>query len=192
MPRQRTVSGTLATIADDVQAAGLRAPAVTVVGEVARLRDGSGGSTLGRYPGLRVLVTRTREQASELSRLLAEQGAEPDRTADDRDRRDGRRWRDRGGIDALRTSAYNWVVFTSPNAIAIFMRLLRERGLDARAFGRAQIAAIGPGSAAALEREGLAPDLVPAEYVAEGLLEAFEGRVLRGARVLLAAGGGRS
>ena len=93
---------------------------------------------------MRVLVTRTREQASELSRLLAEQGAEPIELPTIEIVETGDADEIAAAIDALRTSAYNWVVFTSPNAIAIFMRLLRERGLDARAFGRAQIAAIGP------------------------------------------------
>ena len=185
LAKQRTVTATLATIGDAVHAAGLRPPAVTVVGEVARMRERIQWFDNRPLSGLRVLVTRTREQASELSRLLAEHGAEPIElptieiveTAD------------AGEIDAaiaeLRTSAYNWVIFTSPNAIAVFVRLLAERGLDARAFGRAQVAAIGPGSAGALQRAGIFPDVVPAEYVAEGLLDALKGRVLRGARVLL-------
>jgi uroporphyrinogen III methyltransferase/synthase len=185
MSRQRTVSGTLATIVDDVRGAGIGAPAVTVVGEVTRLRDRLRWFDARPLSGLRVLVTRTREQASELSRLLAEQGAEPIELPTIEIVETGDAGEIDATVEALMTSAYNWVVFTSPNAIAIFMRLLRERGLDARAFGRAQVAAIGPGSAAALERAGLSPDLVPAEYVAEGLLEAFDGRVLSGARVLL-------
>ena len=185
LPRQRTVAGTLATIAEDVRAAGLGPPAVTVVGEVARLRDRLRWFDARPLWGTRVLVTRTRDQASELSRLLEAQGAEAIElptieiveTADADEVA--------AAIDALGTSGYNWAVFTSPNAITIFMRHLFARGLDARAFGRARIAAIGPGTAGALARAGLKADLVPRRYVAEGLLDAFEGRIVRGARILL-------
>jgi len=185
LPRQRTVAGTLATIVGDVRDAGLQPPSVAVVGEVARLRERLRWFDARPLWGSRVLVTRTREQASELSRLLEQQGADAielptievveTANADELST----------AIESLRTSAYNWIVFTSPNAISIFIRHLRNRELDARAFGRAQIAAIGPGTAAALSRVGLTADLVPEEYVAEGLLNALEGRVLRGARVLL-------
>ena len=185
MSSQRTIAGTLATIAADVRMAGVQPPAVTVVGEVARLRERLRWFDARPLSGIRVLVTRTREQASELSRLLAEQGAEPIELPTIEIVETGDPAAIERTIEDLRTSAYNWAVFTSPNAIRIFMRHIRERGFDARAFGRAQIAAIGPGTAAALDRAGLTTDLVPLEYIAEGLLDAFEGRVLRGARVLL-------
>ena len=68
---------------------------------------------------------------------------------------------------------------------ALFAGHLRDAGLDARAFGRTRIAAIGPGTAAALNREGLGVDIVPERYVADGLLEAFRSRVMHGQRVLL-------
>lgn len=183
--RQRTVAGTLATIAKDASDANIQAPAVTVVGEVARLRDRLRWFDARPLSGKRVLVTRTREQASELSRLLEEQGVEAIElpTIEIVETRDQSLVD--AAIEALRTASFQWTVFTSPNAISIFMRHLRDRGYDARAFGRAQIAAVGPGTAAALAREGLVADLVPAEYAQEGLLDAFEGRVLQGARILL-------
>jgi uroporphyrinogen III methyltransferase/synthase len=185
LPRQRTVAGTLATIAADVRAAGLQPPAVTVVGEVAHLRDRLRWFDARPLSGKRVLVTRTREQASELSRLLAEQGAETVElpTIEIVETTDASAVAE--AIDQLRTSLFQWTVFTSPNAISIFMRHLRERGHDVRAFGRASIAAIGPGTAAGLAKAGLIADLVPAEYVAEGLLDAFAGLTMRGQRVLL-------
>lgn len=185
LPRQRTVGGTLATIAERVHAEGIEAPAVTVVGEVARLRDEIGWFHVGALAGKRILVTRTREQASELSRRLEEHGADvvelptleivetfAEAAVD-------------ASIEALRTAAYQWVIFTSPNAISIFMRLLSDRGMDVRAFGRAQVAAIGPGTAAALARVGIIADVVAETYVAEGVLAALDGRALGGARVLL-------
>jgi uroporphyrinogen III methyltransferase/synthase len=185
LPRQRVATGTLATIAEVVRAAGIRPPAVTVVGEVARLRDGLRWFDARPLFGKRVLVTRTRQQASELSRALAAQGAEaielpsleivpkadPAEVA--------------GAIDALRTSAYGWCIFTSANAVELFSAHLREAGLDARAFGRTLIAAIGPGTADALGRFGLRADVVPERFVAEGLADALRTRVMRDERVLL-------
>ncbi len=184
-PRQRTVASTLAHIADDAREAGVQAPAVTVVGEVARLRERLRWFDARPLSGRRVLVTRTREQASELSRLLEEQGAEAIELPTIEIVETAEQSLVDAAVEELRTSSFQWVIFTSPNAISIFMRHVRERGHDARAFGRAQIAAVGPGTAAALAREGLVADLVPAAYAQEGLLDAFEGRVLQGARILL-------
>ncbi|HYM14663.1 MAG TPA: uroporphyrinogen-III C-methyltransferase, partial [Dehalococcoidia bacterium] len=185
LPRQRTVAGTLATIAADVAAAGIGPPAVTVVGEVAALRDHLRWFDARPLFGKRVLVTRTRRQASELSRALAAQGAEPVElpTIEIVPRVDASALA--AAIEALRTSAYQWCVFTSANAVELFAGHLRDAGLDARAFGRARIAAIGPGTADALARAGLRADVVPPTFVAESLLDALSSRVLRGARVLL-------
>ncbi len=185
LPRQRVASGTLATIADVVGASGIGAPAVTIVGEVAALRDDLRWFDTRPLFGKRVLVTRTRQQASELSCLLAAQGAEaielptleitPVFDANELS----------AAVAQLRSSAYAWCIFTSANAVSIFMRELAARRLDARAFGRTQLAAIGPGTGDALAEHGLRPDVVPDRYVAEGLLEALSSRVLRGQRVLL-------
>jgi uroporphyrinogen III methyltransferase/synthase len=139
----------------------------------------------GALAGRRVLVTRTRLQASELARALAEHGAEPIElpaieiieTADATEVTEA--------IDALRSSAYRWCVFTSQNAVDIFVRHLREAGHDVRAFGRTSIAAIGPGTDAALARHGLRADVVPERFVAEGLIDALASRVMRGQRVLV-------
>jgi uroporphyrinogen III methyltransferase/synthase len=185
LPRQRTVSGTLATIVDDVARAEIGAPAVTVVGEVAALRDELRWFDKRPLFGKRVLVTRTRQQASDLSRALAAQGAEPVELptieivpcADPHELE--------SALTALRTSAYQWAIFTSANAVEVFFQHLREASLDARAFASAQLAAIGPGTADALARHGLRVDVVPDRFVAEGLLDTLAGRNLRGQRVLL-------
>jgi uroporphyrinogen III methyltransferase/synthase len=185
LPRQRTVTGTLATIGANVRDAGLQPPAVTVVGEVTRKRDGLRWFDSRPLWGKRVLVTRTREQSSQLSSLLAAHGADPVELPTIEIVETASPAEVDAVVDDLRTSAYNWVIFTSPNAISIFTRHLRDRGLDARAFGRARIAAIGPGTADALARVGFVADLVPDEYVAEGLLTAFEAHTVRGQRCLL-------
>jgi len=185
LPRQRTVAGTLATIAAEARRAGVGSPAVTVVGEVARLRDELRWFDRRPLFGKRVLVTRTRQQASELAQALARQGAETIElpTIEIVPRVDAARLAH--VITDLRTSAYGWCIFTSQNAVDLFIAHLREAGLDVRAFGRSRLAAIGPGTQAALARHGLRCDVVPSTYVAEGLLDALRGRVLRGQRVLL-------
>lgn len=161
-PEQATVRATLGTIA----AQPLAAPSVIVVGEVAAVDLG----WFDRRPlfGQRVVVTRTRQQASQLSASLRELGAEVIEVpvieiADPAD-----------GGDALRAAAgrlgtYDWVVVTSPNGAH---RLLAAVP-DARAFGSARVAAIGPGTAAALAEGRIHADLVPDRFVAEGLLDAL-------------------
>jgi uroporphyrinogen III methyltransferase/synthase len=184
-PEQRTVTGTLADIVVRVADAGLTPPAITVVGEVVRLRETIAWFENRPLFGLRVLITRTRRQASNLARLLADEGAiavelpsieiEPiaDRESVD------------AAIERLRAGGYAWAGFTSANAVELFFEQLAERGLDARAFAAARIFAIGPATAAALQSRALAADIVPAEYVAEAVVEAMTSHVRAGDRVLL-------
>jgi len=193
LPRQRTAAGTLATIEEAVRAAGIEPPAVTVVGEVAALRDRLRWFDARPLFGTRVLVTRTRQQASALSRALDRHGAEAIElpTIEIEPAHDEHQVA--AVIEGLRTSAFGWVIFTSANAVDLFIRHLHDAGLDARAFARAQLAAIGPGTAAALARHNLCADVVPQRSVAEGLLDALASRVMRGQRVLLPrAAGARS
>jgi uroporphyrinogen III methyltransferase/synthase len=185
LPRQRVVTATLDTIAAAVADAGIGSPAVTVVGEVTRLRDSLRWFDARPLYGKRILVTRTRQQASELSRSLSAHGAEAIElpTIEIAPSFDANALA--SAIDGLRTSAYGWVIFTSANAVEQFMQHLHTADSDARAFGRAQLAAIGPGTAQSLAAHGLRVDVVPKRYVAEGLLEAFSSRIMRGQRVLL-------
>ena len=185
LPRQRVVPGTLATIAEEVARAEIGPPAVTVVGEVARLRERLSWYDNRPLSGKRVLVTRTRQQASELSGALAAHGAEPVELPTIEITPCGDEREIARAIDLARCHAYGLVVFTSANGVQLFVRHLSNAGLDARAFAGAEIAAIGPGTAESLARHGLRADIVPQRYVAEGLLEALDGRNLRGQRVLL-------
>jgi uroporphyrinogen III methyltransferase/synthase len=159
---QRTTRTTLGALGD-VDAG---TPSTVVVGEVAAL-DLAWFSARPLL-GWRVAITRTREQASQLSLALAEAGAEAIEiptiaVVDPAD----------GGV-ALRKavahlSSYTWVVFTSTNAVG---RLFAEIA-DARAFGSARVAAIGDGAARALESRGIVADLMPGQFVSEALAEAF-------------------
>jgi uroporphyrinogen III methyltransferase / synthase len=180
-PEQRTVVGTLADIVERVREAGLTPPAITVVGEVVRLREKlswfaeTGGRLAEERPlfGKRVLITRTRRQASVLARLLAAEGAIPielpaieiEPAADPA--------AVSAAIEGLGAGSYGWIVFTSANAVQLWFEHLRSRGLDARAFSATKVAAIGPATAEALSERGIEADVVPQEYVAEAVVEAL-------------------
>jgi uroporphyrinogen III methyltransferase/synthase len=88
-----------------------------------------------------------------------------------------------GAIDRL--ESYRWIVFTSANSVAFFFRRLRERGRDIRDLKGIRIATIGPATASAVEALGIRVDLVPEEFISEGVVKAFAGEDLRGSRVLL-------
>ena len=165
-PEQHTVRATLATIGDQA----LETPSVIVVGEVAAV-DLSWFERRALF-GKRVVVTRTRQQASALSRALRDAGAEAVEVPviDVVDPADG------GAAlrDAvIRLGAYDWIVVTSPNGAARLGRALDDAGLDARGFASARVAAIGPATAAALRPIGVRADLVPEQFVAESLLDAM-------------------
>ncbi|HEV2094480.1 MAG TPA: uroporphyrinogen-III C-methyltransferase [Rubrobacter sp.] len=185
LPEQRTVTGTLADIAERVSEAKLRPPAITVVGDVVNLRE----SGLGWYEkrplfGRRVVVTRARAQAGELSAELAGLGAE----VREFPTIEVRPPEDFGPLDeAIRgLDSFDWLVFTSANGVDAFLERLRHHGLDLRAVPRrAKVAAIGPATAGALEEVGLRVDVVPEEFRAEALIEAIRDGSLAGKRVLI-------
>ncbi|MCH7616355.1 MAG: uroporphyrinogen-III C-methyltransferase [Chloroflexi bacterium] len=184
-PEQSTVTGTLADIAERVAEAGLTPPAITVVGEVVRLRENLSWFEDRPLFGKRVLITRTRRQASELARLLAAQGALPielpaieiEPVADTVPLA--------AAIDRLRDGGYAWCGFTSANAVELTFEHLAERGFDARSFGGTRVFAIGPATADALRSHGITADVVPDEYVAEAVVEAMRPHVSEGDGVLL-------
>jgi uroporphyrinogen III methyltransferase/synthase len=174
MAAQRSVLGTLATIASDVEAAAISSPAVTVIGAVAALREQLAWAERRPLHGRRIVVTRARAQASRLVERLRDLGAEVDECAVIRT--------EALGGPPIDAGAYGLVCVTSPNA----PRLLLERcGGDARAFAGVTVAAIGPGTAAALREVGLVADVVAERSVAEGLLEALPAG-LAGVRALVA------
>ncbi len=172
-PEQRTVTGTLANIVERVEEAGIMPPAITVVGEVVRLREKLSWFENRPLFAKRVLVTRTRRQASTLARLLVAEGAIPVELPAIEIEPAADAEAIRSAIDALASSRYAWAVFTSANAVDLWFEHLRERGLDARAFGATKVAAIGPATAVALAAAGIVADLMPEEFVAEAVLAAL-------------------
>ena len=182
-PGQRVVTGTLATVVERTREAGLAAPAITLVGDVVRLREELAWLERRPLAGQRIVVTRARTRASSLSARLRELGAEviemPAIRIEPLDPAPLHRV-----LDGVRD--YDWLVFTSQNAVELVWRAMRTRGLDARSFGHARLGAIGRATAEALLERGLAADVVPERFVAEALLEALAGRDdVSGRRVLL-------
>jgi uroporphyrinogen III methyltransferase / synthase len=184
MPSQRTATGTLADLPQKVSDAKIGPPAITIVGKGVLLR-----STLNWFEtrpmfGKTVVVTRTRQQASDLSRKLTDLGAavieaptiELAPPAD---------WAE---VDqALRAAGtFDWIVFTSANGVRFTRERLLEIGLDVRAFGSAWIAAIGSATKAAITAElSLRVELCPEQFVAEALADALVSRGASGKRFLL-------
>jgi uroporphyrinogen III methyltransferase / synthase len=178
LPGQQAVLGTLGDIADRAEQAGAEPPAITVVGTVAGL--GATLAWLERRPlhGQVVAVTRARAQASELAARLAAFGAEvieaPAIRIEPR----------RVSLDGI--EEYGLVCLTSPNGARLLFEALAREGRDARALAGARVAAIGPGTAAELERHGIRADVVPERSVAEALVEALRDVPVEGRRALVA------
>lgn len=184
-PEQRTVTGTLADIVRRVEEAGLGPPAITVVGEVVRLRETLSWFEERPLFGKRVLITRTRRQASALARLLREEGAVPIELPAIEIEPAAVGPQIEAALLELRAGRYAWVVFTSANGVNVWFHIMRERGMDARAFAAANVAAIGPATAETLRQHGIEADLVPQEFIAEGILEGLMASVRPGERVLV-------
>ncbi len=177
-PQQQVVQGTLTDIVQKVERVQLKSPAVIVVGEVNRLREQLRWFDTKPLFGKRILVTRARAQASEFADLLEANGAEVIQfptiriqpiTIDSKD------------IPA--PDKYDWVIFTSVNAVEIFYERLRENGKDVRVFGGTKICAVGPKTVEALNDIGIQPDLVPTH--SRGSAIAAEIEDISGKKILL-------
>lgn len=183
LARQRTVGGTLADLPRKVAEAGLGPPALLVVGEVvARRRDLCWFERLPLF-GQRIVVTRPIGEAERSAEVLEALGAEvliaptveirPLESYESVDRAIGR------------LAEFDWLVFTSGNGVRAFLDRLDVLGLDLRALGRLNLAAIGPATAEVLRHYRLRADLVPEAFRSEALAQSLASRVA-GRRVLLA------
>ena len=182
--RQRTVEGTLDTIVEQVKQAGLRPPAVTVVGDVVSLRRKLCWYESLPLFGKRIVVTRARHQAGRFCERLRELGAQPLefpvieilppeswKPVDD-------------AITRLHT--FSWLILTSANGVGFFVDRLFAQGKDVRELKGLRVAAIGSETAAALSRRGLKADLIPDEFKAEGLVASLRDLVDGNSLVLIA------
>jgi len=182
-PAQRTVTGTLGEIAAKAADAGLEPPAVTVIGEVARLRDQLAWFERRPLAGRSVVVTRARAQASGLAARLLALGADVIEAPAIRIEP-----RESAELDQAleHVDRYALVCLTSPNGAALLAEGLMRRGRDARALAGAVVAAIGPGTAAELARFGIGADVIPERAVAEALVESLAAVPVDGRPVLVA------
>jgi uroporphyrinogen III methyltransferase/synthase len=181
-PRQKTVVGTLGSIFKLVQKANLVPPAILVVGDVVGLRSKTYWLHHKSLYGIRALITRTRSQSSYLSGLMSEEGAEVIEvpTIDIHPL----------PIDAAaqrrmsQLSQYDWVVFTSSNAVNIFMNNLKAAGENPDLAG-VKVACVGESTAKVLREYGVKADMVPQDYKQEGLVSAFQKLPVKGQKILL-------
>jgi uroporphyrinogen III methyltransferase/synthase len=184
MAGQRTVTATLGTIAEAVAGEEVKAPALIVVGEVVRRREQLGWLERRPLHGRRVVVTRARAQASGLALALRELGADVVELPAIRiePRIDAQEVRDA----VARLGDYSLACLTSPNGVRLLFEAMRNADRDARALAGATVAAIGPGTARALAKHGIAADVIPERFVAEALVEALTDIDVEGKPVLVA------
>jgi uroporphyrinogen III methyltransferase / synthase len=179
LPNQRVAFGTLSTIAAVAAAERIGAPAIAVFGPVAALGSRLSWWSAPPLAGRTVAVTRARAQASGLVRLLRSLGAEVVEAPAIRIvPLDG---------PAPQLDRYDLVCLTSPNGVGLLFERLALAGRDGRAFAGVRVAAIGPGTAAALADRGISADVVPERFVAEGLVEALAGMPVERALIARAA-----
>ena len=186
-PDQRTIAGSLETIVSLAEEHAVTPPAIFVVGNVVGLRKELNWFETSPLFGKGVVITRPEGQAAEFADLLYREGVRviyfptitivPPEDHDELDR----------AIENL--ESYRWVIFTSANGVRFFFNRLRERGRDIRDLKGIRICTIGPATSAALERRGITVDVVPRDFISEGVVEALKGQDMAGAKVLLPRAG---
>ncbi len=183
LPEQETLIGTLENIAELAQVRKMKPPAIIVVGEVVGLRGKLNWFESLPLFGRQILVTRTREQASDLSQRLKELGANPIEFP---------------AIEVIppeswvevdhclkKLDEYDWIIFTSANGVRFFLERLLALGMDIRDLRGPQICAIGPKTAEGLEALKVRVDYIPVEYRAEAILAGLRKENWPGKRVLI-------
>ena len=171
-PGQRTVTGTLKDIYETAQKEKIKPPGIIIVGDVVGLRKELNWFETRPLFGKKIVVTRAREQASSFLAGLREHGADciefptieivpPE---------------DWGPLDRSIEDIgnYTWLLFTSVNGVKYFFKRLYDKGKDVRSLGDIKVGAIGPKTAEAVREYGIIPDLVPSQYRAEAVIEAFK------------------
>jgi uroporphyrinogen III methyltransferase/synthase len=181
---QKTIEGKLRHIADIVKREGIKPPGIIVVGDVVGLRTELNWFEQRPLFGKRIVVTRAKEQASRFMAALSELGAEciefPVIEILSPDNLDGM---DKA-IQSL--ESYDWLLFTSVNGVKYFFDRLYGLGKDIRSLKDIKVGVIGPKTAEAVYEKGIRSDLIPDEYRAEAVVEAFKKWDVKGLRILLA------
>ncbi|KPK77606.1 MAG: hypothetical protein AMJ79_02635 [Phycisphaerae bacterium SM23_30] len=183
-PRQRTLVGTVSSLTRLAAEHNFESPAVITIGEVVGLQEKLNWFERRELFGERLVVTRSRAQASALAEQLMRLGGEvlefptirivpPTDLAPLQE-----------AVEGL--SGYDWVIFTSVNGVECFFGVLSDMGKDVRQFATAKVCALGSATADRLRTSGLAADLIPPRFVAESIIEALAAAEdLKGKRILL-------
>ncbi|MEN6332073.1 MAG: uroporphyrinogen-III C-methyltransferase [Smithella sp.] len=182
-PRQEILAGTLGTIVDLAQANGFAPPAILVVGKVVDLRETLQWFDVKPLFGKGVVITRPERQADDLARLLKKEGAHvinfptikiiPPQDWSSLD----------NALNKLDT--YNWIIFTSANGVHYFFERLWELNKDVRELKGIKICCIGPATAAQVTKRGIKVDLVPEDYISEGILKSLAAQNLQEQKILI-------
>lgn len=182
-PEQRSVVGTLETITQVVADAEVKPPALIIVGEVVKLRDSIDWFEKRPLFSKKIIVTRTREQASDLVAGLEEFGANcleystiHIKPVDSYEILDG---------ELERLKEYHWILFTSLNGVKYFFERLYSKGMDARDLKGSDLAVVGKSTADLLLRYGLNADLIPSTFTGEGLAESLLDQGVEGRNILI-------
>ncbi len=182
-PEQRSVVGTLDTITEVVKTAGIKPPSLIIVGEVVNLRKTIDWFEKRPLFGKRIVVTRTRSQASGLIAGLEESGANcfecstiNIQPADSYETLDS---------ELERITEYHWIIFSSLNGVKYFFKRLYDKGMDARDLRGPDIAVVGKSTADLLHSYGVNADLIPPVFTSEGLAESLLDQGVEGRNVLI-------
>lgn len=182
-PEQEVVSGTLENIVDEVNRRGLKSPAVIIVGQVVNLRERLKWFEKKPLFGKRVLVTRSREQASVLSEKIEELGGEAwefptiaiEEPIDPKPLE-----------DAIKNAAnFDWIIFTSVNGVKAFFDVMKKLKIDIRRLANVNFCAIGPKTKEAIEAKGIMVEFIPEIFQAEAIIEGLKDFLKPGQKVLL-------
>ncbi|PAB60846.1 uroporphyrinogen-III C-methyltransferase [Anaeromicrobium sediminis] len=180
---QRMVKGTLENIYDIVIENNIKNPSIIIVGNVTNLSDTLRWFDKKELFGKKVLVTRTRKQASRLSEKLEGLGAETvEFPTIEIKRPDDFKEIDK---DMKKMDTYDWIIFTSVNGVNSFFERMKALKMDIRHMGQGKICAIGPATKDALEEKGLIVEYMPDVYRAEAIVELIKDKIKPGEKVLL-------
>ena len=192
--KQKTVDGSLSDVAGRAREAGLTPPVVAIIGPVAGLRKDIRWFDRQPLLGKKILITRSRTQASRLRTLLGDQGAEPLELPsieisplEDYSELDAAlaRYGLLPSESTFGTISKFWVIFASANAVDAVFGRMDAYGRDSRALADSTIGAIGPATASSLAQRGIRPDFVPTSSVSEAVVKELSGREWSGVSVLL-------
>lgn len=181
--QQKTITGELGNIAELARANNLEPPAILIVGEVVNLREKLDWFESKPLFGKGIVITRPPRQADELARLLIREGAQPVFFPTVEIMPPSGWAKLDAAFDQL--EKYNWIIFTSANGVHFFFARLADKGMDIRDLRGIKICCIGPATARQIESRGIRVDLMPEEFIAEGILKSFAGIDLSGKKILI-------